>query len=310
MYEFKAGATSQTIDVLILSSALTTGEGLTGLVYNTASLTCYSRKGATGTSTAVTLATQTVGGAYSSGGFVEVDATNQKGVYRFDIPNGLIDTVGRTTVTFRGAANMAPVSVVLNVVAFDPTDGVRLGLTALPNVAQGNAGALVTSGTGTAQIALSAGAVVAGTVSDKTGYSLTTAPLDAAGTRTALGLGSANLDTQLGTIVSSASSAASSSSSAATDASTAASQATAANSKAADLQTRVPATLVDGRMDSSIGAFPLVIDGTIDGAAALKSILSMARGNFTKTGDSYAFKDQSGTTIFTIAIAAGGRTVT
>jgi len=152
--------------------------------------------------------------------------------------------------------------------------------------------------------------VTAGTVSDKTGYSLTTAPLDAAGTRTALGLGSANLDTQLGTIVSSASSAASSSSSAATDASTAASQATAANSKAADLQTRVPATLVDGRMDSSIGAFPLVIDGTIDGAAALKSILSMARGNFTKTGDSYAFKDQSGTTIFTIAIAAGGRTVT
>jgi hypothetical protein len=41
------------------------------------------------------------------------------------------------------------------------------------------------------------GAVTAGTVSDKTGYSLTTAPLDAAGTRSAIGMASANLDTQL-----------------------------------------------------------------------------------------------------------------
>jgi hypothetical protein len=35
-------------------------------------------------------------------------------------------------------------------------------------------------------------------VNDKTGFSLVTPPLDAAGTRTALGLASANLDTQLG----------------------------------------------------------------------------------------------------------------
>lgn len=48
------------------------------------------------------------------------------------------------------------------------------------------------------------GAVTAGTVSDKSGYSLTTAPLDAAGTRAALGLASANLDTQLGTLATSA----------------------------------------------------------------------------------------------------------
>lgn len=38
------------------------------------------------------------------------------------------------------------------------------------------------------------------TNNDKTGYSLTTAPLDAAGIRTAVGLASANLDTQLSTI--------------------------------------------------------------------------------------------------------------
>jgi hypothetical protein len=41
------------------------------------------------------------------------------------------------------------------------------------------------------------GAVTVGTNNDKTGYSLTTAPLDAAGIRTAVGLATSNLDTQL-----------------------------------------------------------------------------------------------------------------
>jgi hypothetical protein len=48
------------------------------------------------------------------------------------------------------------------------------------------------------------GAVTAGTVSDKTGYTLTSGPLDAAGVRSAVGLASANLDTQLGTLLTSA----------------------------------------------------------------------------------------------------------
>jgi len=42
-------------------------------------------------------------------------------------------------------------------------------------------------------------------VGDKTGYSLTTAPLDAAGTRTAVGLAAANLDTQLAALLPTAS---------------------------------------------------------------------------------------------------------
>ena len=104
------------------------------------------------------------------------------------------------------------------------------------------ASVLLSSGTGTGQISLSSGAVTAGTVSDKTGYSLSsagiqaiwdaltsalttassigkllvdninatissrlasasyTAPLDAAGTRSAIGMASANLDTQLAAI--------------------------------------------------------------------------------------------------------------
>lgn len=106
-----AGLTSQTIDVLLYDSSSTTGAGLTGLVYNSSGLSCYYRKGATGTATSITLATQTVGGAWSSGGFVQIDATNMPGVYRFDIPNAVVDSEGFATVYFQGATNLQPTSL-------------------------------------------------------------------------------------------------------------------------------------------------------------------------------------------------------
>lgn len=148
----KAGSTDQTIDVFIPSSASTTGAGLTGLVYNSAGLTCYYRKGATGSATALTLATQTVGGAHSDGGFVEVDATNMPGVYRLDLSDTIVASAGMVTLLLKGATNMAPVPVELEVVAYDPFDSVRLGLTALPNAAAEAAGGLFTRGTGAGQI--------------------------------------------------------------------------------------------------------------------------------------------------------------
>ena len=106
-----AGLTSQTIDLFIRDSASTTGQGLTGLVYNSASLVASYRKGQTGSRVAITLATQTVTGTYSSGGFVEIDATNMPGVYRLDLPNAAVDTAGFVTVFLKGAANMVPVAL-------------------------------------------------------------------------------------------------------------------------------------------------------------------------------------------------------
>lgn len=105
---FTAGATSQTIDVFIQDTTKTDGSGLAGLVFNSSGLKCYYRKGATGTATAVTLATQTVGGAWSSGGFVEIDATNMKGVYRFDVPDTVLASAPWATLYFYGATSMAP----------------------------------------------------------------------------------------------------------------------------------------------------------------------------------------------------------
>lgn len=106
------GAVDQSIDIFVASSASTAGAGLTGLAYNTSGLTCYYRRGATGTMTALTLATQTVGGAHADGGFVEIDATNAPGLYRLDLSDAIVAS-GEEYVTLylRGATNMAPVVV-------------------------------------------------------------------------------------------------------------------------------------------------------------------------------------------------------
>jgi hypothetical protein len=106
-----AGLTSQSIDVFLGDSSSTTGGGLSGLAYNTGGLKAYYRKGATGTVTLITLATQTVGGTWSSGGFVEVDATNMKGVYRFDLLDTMVSSSGFVTLYFYGATNLIPTAL-------------------------------------------------------------------------------------------------------------------------------------------------------------------------------------------------------
>jgi hypothetical protein len=105
-----AGLTSQSIDVMIYDSSSTTGAGLSGLAYNSSGLKAYYRIGATGSVTAITLATQTAAGAWSSGGFVEVDATNMKGVYRLDLPNAVAATAAMVSVYLYGATNMMAVA--------------------------------------------------------------------------------------------------------------------------------------------------------------------------------------------------------
>lgn len=150
--EIKAGATDQTVDVFIQDSSSTTGAGLTGLVFNSSGLVCYYRKGATGSATALTLATQTVGGAHSDGGFVEISSSNMPGMYRLDFSDTMVASAGMLSVLLKGATNMAPCPLEVEVVSVDKFDTVRLGLTALPNAAAEAAGGLYTRGTGAGQI--------------------------------------------------------------------------------------------------------------------------------------------------------------
>lgn len=146
------GATSQTVYVFIRDSSATTGVGLTGLAYNSGSLVAsYVRP--LGSRTAITLATQTVTGAWSSGGFVEVDATNMPGIYRLDVPDAVFASgVNSAIVMLKGATNMEPCSIEFQLLGVNFQDAVRAGMTALPNAAAEAAGGLFTRGTGAGQI--------------------------------------------------------------------------------------------------------------------------------------------------------------
>jgi hypothetical protein len=119
-----------TLYLFINDSTSTTGAGKTGLAYNTASLTAsYVRP--LGSRVAITLATQTVTGAHSDGGFVEIDATNMPGVYRFDLPDAVCATgVGSAVVFLHGATGMAPVVAELELVVVDPNNSLHFGVLA------------------------------------------------------------------------------------------------------------------------------------------------------------------------------------
>jgi hypothetical protein len=147
------GATSVQVAVFVRDSSVTTGAGLTGLVFNTSNLAAYYwRPG--GTATAITLATlANAQAAWSSGGFVAVDATNMPGLYRLDIPNAVLASgVDTCYVMLRGAANMEPVTIEIQLTSANLNDAVRAGLTALPNAAAEAVGGLYTRGTGAGQI--------------------------------------------------------------------------------------------------------------------------------------------------------------
>lgn len=116
----KAGSVSQTVDIFIQDSAATDGSGKTGLVYNTSGLTAYYNFPG-GSSTAITLATlAAANSAWSSGGFKEIDSTNQKGHYRFDIPNALLASGnGRSCKIVFQAPNCVPCPLEIELTGWD-----------------------------------------------------------------------------------------------------------------------------------------------------------------------------------------------
>lgn len=149
-----AGTTSKRIAIFIQDSSSTTGAGLTGLTNASGSLTCYSwidtDGNAGGTAQALQAATR---GTWTTRGFIEKDATNMPGYYEFGIPDALIAAgVKWANIMFKGATNMAPLALEIEVEAVNNQDSVRYGLTALPNAAAEAAGGLYTRGSGAGQI--------------------------------------------------------------------------------------------------------------------------------------------------------------
>lgn len=114
-----AGTTNRSEYFYIVGDAsnASPGDPITGLLFSdieTGGSASYMRQGATRTD--LTLITQTVGGAHSDGGFVEVDATNMPGVYRCDFPDAAYATgvdfvVCQIVVAAANNAVAAPIQV-------------------------------------------------------------------------------------------------------------------------------------------------------------------------------------------------------
>lgn len=156
----KGGTTSKIVEVTLRDS--TTGAGKTGIAHSSVTAS-YVREG--GTRTAITLTSGTVGDAYSSGKWCEVDSTNCKGVYQLHLPNAAIATgVAAVTVTLQAAGVIdKQIRIVLpNINLFDEMRG---GMTALPNA---NAGANngLPLGDASARVTLAPGGLDAISVAD------------------------------------------------------------------------------------------------------------------------------------------------
>ena len=206
------GATSVILPISIFDSSSTTGAKLAGLVFNTASLTAfYNRTGAAGAAVAITLATATKG-TWATGGFIAIDGTNMPGDYELHIPDAVSATGANTVLLqLKGAANMVPKNIQINLTSADLQNSTSLGLTNLADAV----------GTRMA------------TYTQPGGFLATTFP---------------------STVSSSA-------------------EIAAVQADTDNIQTRIPAALVAGRMDASVGAVAAnaitaaaIADGAIDRA--------------------------------------------
>lgn len=119
MYDFQNGATSKGIDLNLVKAS--DGTPATALLFNTAGLKAYYHYVGLGAPVQTALATLTVGGAWASGGFVELDATNAAGLYRWDIPNALLNFgIGVNLYVMFSGAGVRPTPVLIKLKQFDP----------------------------------------------------------------------------------------------------------------------------------------------------------------------------------------------
>lgn len=147
------GSASNIFEIFIQNSGSTVGAGLTGLVFNAASLVAYYKRDVGTVATSITLANVTTIGTFANNGLREVDSANMPGVYEFDPPNAAFNSGAKSVVfMLKGATNMAPVVLEVELTGTDNQNATTFGLSALPNAASASAGGLPTVGTGASQI--------------------------------------------------------------------------------------------------------------------------------------------------------------
>jgi hypothetical protein len=269
MRDIFKGSTSHSEYVVLVDS--TTGLPKTGIA-DTSVTGSYTRARAARAAISMS-ALGAADSAYSSGGWFEVDSANTPGLYRIDVPDAAFATgVDQVYVTIKATGCKTETK------EFRLTDW-NGQVASIPNAVAGAAGGVFIAGTNAATSASITGNItgnlsgsvgsVSGAVGSVTGavgsvasggitaasfaagaldavWSVATRlltagtnivlakgtgvtglnDLDAAGVRTAVGLATANLDTQIAAV----------------------------QADMDDIQTRLPAALVSGRMDASAGA--------------------------------------------------------
>lgn len=116
--KIKRGSTSVRRLIFIADSSSTTGAGLANLTYNSSGLVAYYFAGDLSNEVQITLATATLG-TYTSGGFIAVDNTNMPGWYEIGIPDAALDGGNECVIQLRGATNMVPVNLYIELDAVD-----------------------------------------------------------------------------------------------------------------------------------------------------------------------------------------------
>ena len=121
------GTTSKILRMFIQDSSSTTGAGLTGLTNASSGLTAYYIREGDATPTQIALVAGTVG-TWSSGGFKEIDSGNMPGWYELGVPNAVLASGNSTGVHLKGATNMAPLPIEIELDAVNYQDAVAFGL--------------------------------------------------------------------------------------------------------------------------------------------------------------------------------------
>jgi hypothetical protein len=150
------------------------GDGATGLSNASSGLiiaTITDVEAATTAYTASGSTIQSIGtlGSYSAPPanncrFAQVDAANHPGIYELQLANAryAVSSAKSLLVSITGVSGVADCDVVIPLLSANPYDGVRGGLSALPNSACASNASLITAGTGTAQLSTASGAVSVG----------------------------------------------------------------------------------------------------------------------------------------------------
>ena len=131
--KIKRGTTSKRRLIFIADSSSTTGAGLANLVFNSAGLVAYYYASDLANDVQITLVTATLG-TFTSGGFVAVDNTNMPGWYEFGIPDAALDGGTEAVIQLRGATNMVPVNIYIELDSVDYQSSTDFGLSKFADI--------------------------------------------------------------------------------------------------------------------------------------------------------------------------------